>query len=240
MKIYKYYWKVLMVVLLISTLTSCFNNGHSERTAEFIISESTDFSSKGDNVTSLPSKKTSELAIFASVIINETPFINSFTRETETLEHFLLLFNGDKSKIVEFAVIDLDHDNVSEVVLYQGDQYGGIILHNKKGVVFAYPFWYRMFLDLKEDGSFYGSGGSSGEYAIIESFSSDCTEFGEITKILGGFLFSNNTTGDSFTEYYIGNKPVNEEEYLLFDNEQKEKMNVTLHEFSIDNFNSYR
>lgn len=66
--------------------------------------------------------------------------------------------------VKQFAVIDLDHDEIPEVILWlsiEENEYAGFeILRYQEGAVYGYTLWYREFEELKDDGSFVFSGGA--------------------------------------------------------------------------------
>ena len=59
----------------------------------------------------------------------------------------------------QFAVLDMDGDSVPEVVFQRSDYTGFIILRYVNGEVYGYEISYRGLMDLKQDGSYSGSGG---------------------------------------------------------------------------------
>lgn len=63
--------------------------------------------------------------------------------------------------ITEFAVVDLDGDEIPEIVLAIEDYYGFIVLRYKEGQVHGNILGYRTMHSLKKDGSFRSSGGAS-------------------------------------------------------------------------------
>ena len=64
-------------------------------------------------------------------------------------------------KTPQFAVVDLDGDGVSEVVLAIEDYNRFIILRYKEGRVYGFIVSYRSMFNLKADGSFMTSSSSS-------------------------------------------------------------------------------
>ena len=69
---------------------------------------------------------------------------------------------GDTADLspAQFAVVDLDGDGAPEVVYQRSDYRGFWVLRYVQGQVWAYNVVYRGLMELKQDGSFRGSGGS--------------------------------------------------------------------------------
>ena len=72
------------------------------------------------------------------------------------------------TKASHFAVVDMDYDGAAEIVLriIRNDcEDGSLVLHDRDGTAYGYYFWFRGFNDLRQDGTYYSSGGA-GYYGI--------------------------------------------------------------------------
>ena len=88
-----------------------------------------------------------------------------------------VIYEDDKAVPNKYVLMDLDGDNMNELACLTTSYYGAYIIlkYNKTDKnVYGYMLGARSFVDLKEDGTFSGSGGASlTSYNRIESFNWD-------------------------------------------------------------------
>lgn len=127
--------------------------------------------------------------------------------------------DDDSMAIQNYAVVDLDSDGTDEAVIFvcgaAGDTGGYIVLHSINGHVYGYRTDYRMFENLKTDGTFIYSDdlGTKEGVAVIR--------FAQDGPVLEDVL---SATGQAYTmnSFMIDGKQVTEEEY----NTEKEKQDL--------------
>ncbi len=104
---------------------------------------------------------------FKAVLLNEQTLLCTDKSPYDDLDHewngYLneLAYDTNPIKTPQFAVVDLDGDGVSEVVLALEDYNGFIILRYKENKVYGFIVSYRSMYNLKADGSFMSSSSSS-------------------------------------------------------------------------------
>jgi len=103
-----------------------------------------------------------ELTAFDQVFCGTRAITRAFSGESIMLSDISLFFTVDELpwRVVQVAILDLDSDEVLEAVLEVENHVGFVILEYQDGTVLGTEIWYRAFRDLKEDGSFSGSGSS--------------------------------------------------------------------------------
>ncbi len=106
------------------------------------------------------------------VLNNETPLFSTAHDRTMTFEELRALGGREgpywETADCRFAVLDMDRDGESEVVVDMGDR---IVLHCEGDVVYAYTFEIREMQQIRKDGSYEGSNGAnSGAYLRIKAF----------------------------------------------------------------------
>lgn len=162
------------------------------------------------------------LSAFKAVLAGEKTFFNVDTEQE--LDIFRLretITSADVAVgIKQFAVIDLDGDDVSELVLWlamedgHNDQAGFIVLRYQVEGVYGYTFPYRGFYDLKEDGTFYWSGGESSWGIRSISFTGNTCELNDLAHC--------QAKDNEDVLYFINNESVTKEEFQST-TEEKEK-----------------
>jgi hypothetical protein len=176
----------------------------------------------------------SVLEAYKAVLQNKVNFISTDDNKKENLNDFLT--NGEiyetTFKVLHFTVLDMDGDKIPEIVLeltHGESNYPGFyeVLHYMNGSVYGYIQVLRGLENLKTDGTFRLSGGVSYYGYGKLRFESNACE----TDILGYYESSQNN--DVITRnYFINNKPVTEESYNSFENEENGKKDVVWYEFS--------
>ena len=127
-----------------------------------------------------------------AVLLNETVFLCTDKMMYDNIVHqwngFLNeLTYGNKQTITpQFAVVDLDGDNVLDVVLAIENYTGFVILRYKDGKVYGNIVSYRAMMSLKTDGSFMSSGGASDNSIGKMLFIGDVFFLDEKIRSVGG------------------------------------------------------
>jgi len=127
--------------------------------------------SSSSNITSTPSTPNTDvlspMQTFKAVLLNERTLLCTDKSPDDNLDPqwngYLneLAYDSNTIKTPQFAVVDLDGDGVSEVVLAIEDYNGFIILRYKESKVYGFIVSYRSMYNLKADGSFMTSSSSS-------------------------------------------------------------------------------
>lgn len=141
------------------------------------------------------------------------------------------------TRILKFAVVDLDGDEEEEVVLWirlnDDLDWGFEILHYLDGEIYGYPIWYRSFMDLKTDGTF------------STSYSAADQGMGRMTFSENGYSVSEAYThttplgdGEYTVEYFVDNEPCSMDDYFDVVEGQDQKADVEWYDFSEDNINA--
>ncbi len=168
---------------------------------------------------------------FISVLKNETTFFDVSDNEYVFLNE--LLDAGDEASTFEvphFAVIDMDEDGSTEVVLEIGF-FDNIVFYEvlrySDGQIEGYIFGHRQLYDLKSDGTFSFSGGA-GYYGWARL---KYTE-GKYENVILGLLDNDNIE----SPYMIGKEQVSEKVFEEMFMEQDQKEAVVWYDFSVENF----
>jgi len=103
-----------------------------------------------------------------SVLKNEKTFIDKNGKEVLLKDY--KISSEIKTIIKEYTFVDMNADGADEVVIYLSPDYGYfLLLYQAEEKIFGYEFSYRQLMDLREDGSFYGSGGAgTGIYSRLQ------------------------------------------------------------------------
>jgi hypothetical protein len=199
-----------------------------------------DFVTMGSpNLPSTPgpsSGRAAAIAALKSVLKNNSAFISASDNRNMYLNQLPGSFAGARMEIAQFAVIDLDHDSMPEVVLWEnvnGNVYGVEVLHYQDGAVYGYEFGHRQLGQLKMDGtfSFSSSASDSGIGALI--FSDSTYVIDEIT-----YSQSSNTSNNLNVQYFVNKMPATKSEFSSMVNSQGKKQDAAWLLFTADNINS--
>ncbi len=181
------------------------------------------------------------LQAFKAVIENQTEFtfvtqeLNGDKEKTKKEKMLLSRFDSGGQEGKEFAIIDLDGDQLPEVVITFGvydDLY--LILSYLDGEVFAYSYTTRCMMMLKVDGTFYGAGSAfDTTYSHITAFTEDgCAE-----EVLYECHRDWNPETESLQEgaYSVNDELYGEAEWEAFCSYQDNKPDVVRYQFSEEN-----
>lgn len=168
---------IILVFLGLFMLSSCSKASSAEGVINEQISPSSFSSTKSENESCSSNKSStstisdtdvlSPIQTFKAVLLNERTLLCTDKSPYNNLDHewngYLneLAYDSNPIKTPQFAVVDLDGDGVSEVVLAIEDYNGFIILRYKESKVFGFIVSYRSMYNLKADGSFMTSSSSS-------------------------------------------------------------------------------
>ena len=172
------------------------------------------------------------------VLLGSTSFLywaeGSETPESKAISQVPALFSPDSdyAAIYQFAVLDLDGDGKSEVVLKisdVGNDMGGyLVLRQVGGTVYGYPSGWRTFWNLKTDGTFTYSAPAGNEDGTA---SVRFTETGmELYKLISG-----QGKQFEFDTFLIDGQPVSQQEYEATWEAQDQKSDAEWYEFTGEN-----
>lgn len=239
----------LIIILLLTGCSSLTNSGKAQNSADTsaaITAQSQNDSatassqnSSGDN--SILSKTNEEAAIeaYKLVLQNKAEYYSTDNKKDLYLKDFLA--NQELYKvnfeIANYAVLDMDGDNIPEVVLEltaNGFPEFYEILHYTDGKIYGYIQVSRGLKQLKTDGTFlYSSGAFDNGYGKmifnLDSFN---------TEILG--YVKPNQDSTAILSYLINNNPVSEAEYNSFKDTQTGKTDVDWYKFSQENISTIK
>jgi hypothetical protein len=231
---------VLSILLLSMLTTACSNDGNSSSIA--VDNPDVNKITITGSLTSIPTispivtKSENYLAIEAYKIVlqKEGDFFSTDDNKEILLNDYLKKYLPDQQlELTHFTVIDMDHDNISEVILELSvdgypDSYE--ILHYKNEQVYGYHFVYRGLLQLKTDGTFWASSGAADNECDKLEFQNSAYE-----TITLAYSESNQDSKGMTISYYINNQPVTKETFDSFIQEQDAKDDVVWYEFSQSN-----
>jgi len=171
-----------------------------------------EYSSTNTISTPLPSDTQilSPMQTLKAVLLNETTLLCTDKSPYNSLDHkwngYLNELKYDTNPIItpQFAVADLDGDGVSEIVLAIENYNGFIILRYKENKVYGFIVSYRTMYNLKMDGSFISSSGSSDSSMGKMFFIGDTFFQDDKIKSVGGI------PTDS---YFIHDIPINKDTF---------------------------
>lgn len=165
---------IIILAFLGVLLSSCIKSSSAEGVTNEQISTSSTKSeneSCSSNKSSTPSTSDTDvlstMQTFKAVLLNERTLLCTDKSPYNNLDHewngYLneLAYDSNPIKTPKFAVVDLDGDGVSEVVLAIEDYSGFIILRYRESKVYGFIVSYRSMYNLKADGSFMTSSSSS-------------------------------------------------------------------------------
>lgn len=143
---------------------------------------------------------------------------------------------SDYAQIGQFAVLDLDGDGTTEVVLWvtdvANDMGGYLVLHQEGGRIYGYPSHWRTFWNLKTDGTFeysYPAGNEGGAASV--RFTGAGMELDK--RICGqGRQFE-------FTTFLVDGRPVSEAEYNAAWDAQDQKPDAVWYPWNEDNIRAF-
>lgn len=235
---------VLVVFLLSISITGC-SLGRNEipdanvpasptATAPASPSATPSGSNSEDANTPMPSDN-SALEAYKAVLQGKAEFFSTDNQKELYLNDFLT--NQEIYETIfeptQFAVLDMDGDEVPEVVL--GLSIGNEpqfyeVLHTMNDTVYGYLFPIRGLQGLKADGTFgYSSGAADTGFGKLK-FESDTFQ----TYTLGYSESSQDDAGLTVS-YFVNNEPVTKEAFDSFANEQSGKEDAVWHEFTEEN-----
>lgn len=165
-----------------------------------------------------------------AVLLNEAPFFYPYsygvsgkgTIYEEDRGYLEDVLEKHQILVTRFAIIDMDGDGISEIILEWGNCIGSVLLRYWNGKVLGKEFGYRAMGDIREDGSFWQSNSGFETY---------------ISKL---FFIGDSTVDDTIVEmdtrfeplYYVHDVPVSEVEMQKVYNLHEEIPEIEWYEFS--------
>lgn len=224
---------VFLIVFLLIVQVGCRN---SEK--QNIVNNNTNQNNStttSQTVTNPPAVSDNQIAMeaYKTVLNNTANFYNTDDKKDFDLKTFLKEYASKRiSKISRFAVLDMDGDKISEVVLELStpDNPEFEVLHYNNGKVYGYYFVYRGLSRLKADGtSSYSNSAFDWGYHKL-NFSTNGWESDQL-----GYCEPKNLTDIENELYYVNHKLVTKEEFESSCTKQREKEDATWYEFSSNN-----
>lgn len=170
------------------------------------------------------------LDAYREVLLGEAPLIDSYSgvplyynpQENTITDDF-----GFTANPIRFCLLDLDRDGKQELLLWlragEDNHAGYWVLRYQGGDIWGYSLSYRSFDQLKADGSFQWSGGSS-DYGIGTMVFENCTW--SITRSAGYEAAFNDDGSLARERYYLNGEDATHAEVLLAYEAQKAKENA--------------
>lgn len=233
----------MFLTLALITLTACGGQvkteetgtvrNNSEGTPTVINSESATEIMETTEIFDL--SDVSPVEALRKILLNEAPFYcctNPGANKDMDFKGYLkeLPFNGGSIVTPQFAILDLDGDEVPEIVLAIEDYMGSIVLRYHEGKVFGWILGYRSMYNLKQDGSFWQSS------SAFESY---------ISKL---FFVENSIVIDENAERienavevkcYLHDVPVDEAVWETYQRKHEEKEDVEWYDFNKESIMEY-
>ena len=183
-----------------------------------------------------PSATISHRDIYKAVLLNEMEFYNTDEHKNMHLDNVSVSSDTNViTKITHFAVVDLDGDGYSEVILWVKVNgvvdYGSLILHYQDEKVYGYNLVIRAFMDLKTDGTFSFSSGAANHGFSTISFSNDICTFDRVTYCESGV----DSDGNQFVKYIVNHESAGEANFYAAYEEQDKKADVLWYELTEKN-----
>lgn len=135
-----------------------------------------------------PPEASTIAAAYADVLQWNAVFLDTGTGQPLDIGHLSQAVTSDDrtAAVEQFAVVDLDHDHIPEVILQMKFEdsctIGFEVLRCLDGEIYGYCFPYRAFGDLKPDGTVMTSGGA-GDWGVCSiTFSKDGYQMEDIAR----------------------------------------------------------
>lgn len=139
---------------------------------------------------------------------------------------------------IKFVVIDLDGDSKEEIVLWLQVNgifdYGFEILHYQNEEIYGYTLPYRVFMNLKTDGTFLFEG-SADDFGIGKLIFST-TGYSISEQVYSQLQYNSNNI--LAIQYFANGETCSEDEFNDAINSQEQKTDVTWHDLSAENINN--
>ncbi len=147
-----------------------------------------------------------------AVLSSETPFVTE-TGKTVYLKDYSYYEEAGAPKFFadQYTFVDMDQDGQDEMVVKEEQNLNASLVFHKDGdTVYGYLFYVRMLQDLKQDGSFAGSGS-----AFLRAFSTVTFNKTEYT-LTDLAVYEYYGEGAEENEFSINGNPVSETEINAF------------------------
>lgn len=237
---------VILALLGLFLLNSCIKSSSTAGVTNEQMSPISFNTTKSENESSLPNISStpstshtdvlSPMQTIKSVLLNEQTLLCTDKSPYNDLDHewngYLneLAYDSNPIKTPQFAVVDLDGDGVSEVVLAIEDYNGFIILRYKESKVYGFIVSYKSMYNLKADGSFMTSSSSSDTSVSKMLFIGDTFFQNDIVNSVGG-------TPD--ITYYIHDMPIDKDTFDKYLDSFYNSPDVEWHDYSKQAINQW-
>lgn len=234
-----------LLVITIMTLTACGKQATPDETVtatsstvqEELLIESenaTDFVESVERGEAFDLSDLSPIEALKKVLLSEAPFYcctNPGANKDMNFKGYLKELSFSEPIVTpQFAILDLDGDDVPEIVLAIEDYMGFVVLRYHEGKVFGWFLGYRSMHGLKADGSFWQSG------SAFESYISKLFFIGNMISFDVNMQRLENAVEIS---YYLHDVPVDEVEWETYYQTYEEKADAEWHEFSEEAVEKY-
>ena len=182
----------------------------------------------------------SAMESYRTILLDKAYFINCSEdgeyQEAVNIENIEKTFTSSEDitgEVTGFTIVDMDGDGENEIVLSISTgsiDEGFEVLHYQDGIVYGYHFWYRALEDLKEDGTFIGSGGASSSSINRIVF----LEKGYAVDTLYESSSRYGVDGVNEVQYYENGTVCSEEEFNDALNRQYEKASATWYKLTTE------
>lgn len=237
---------IILAFLGLFLLSACSRSSSTEGVTNEQMSSNLFSTTKSENESSLPNISStpstshtdvlSPMQTIKSVLLNEQTLLCTDKSPYNDLDHewngYLneLAYDSNPIKTPQFAVVDLDGDGVSEVVLAIEDYNGFIILRYKESKVYGFIVSYRSMYNLKADGSFMTSSSSSDTSVSKMLFIGDTFFQNDIINSVGG---------TPYITYFIHDMPIDKDEFDKRLDSFDSLPNVEWHDYSKQAINQW-
>ena len=170
------HFSMIALPLILLFLSGCVQSGTSESTdiqpaAQLPAEPSPAQTEEQQQAPAFPGNIREELETLPdscmAVLLGEGTFLAE-TGESLMIDQVDRAFFDDSDfpiKASQFAVVDLDYDGTAEIVLqlvFDDKDYSdaSLVLHDRDGTAYGYIFWLRSFRYLRQNGTYYFSGGA--------------------------------------------------------------------------------
>ena len=201
-----------------------------------------EFLSVGGSASPSQGSSGAALSAYKSVMQNNAAFFSADDNQNMYLDQLADSFAEDAGEplaFTKFAVVDLDHDGIPEVILWETVNgvvdYGFEVLHYQDGVVYGYSFVYRALMQLKVDGTFsFSSGAADSGFGTVK-FNKDAYTIDEVTYSQS----SNDSNNNFIVTYFVNHSPATANDFNLAVDNQGKKNDVAWYGFTDANKRSF-
>lgn len=178
---------------------------------------------------------------YRSILLNNGRFICTDLKNQELnigeIKEAITDDDSITAAVTKFAVVDLSGDGENEIVLWiqinSVSDYGFEILRYQEDAVYGYTLPYRVFMDLKTDGTFMFSGGAADSGIGKLRFSEDGYTVDQVYYSESEYDSEN----ELIVQYFANGETCSEEEFNDAVRRQEEKQNIGWYDLTADDVN---